>query len=374
MRVLHVIDSAGLYGAEVMLLSLATEQLALGLSPMILSIGEPGLPEKPLEIAARKHGIKVQSLQLKPGLNFFGALKILKYARTENVDIIHSHGYKGNILLGIIPACLRRKPLLTTLHGWTATTKLSKIGLYVWLDKLCLRFIDRIVAVNPAMMARKPLATFRPGKVVAINNGIAPLPESAEMNIDHVLVDYCNAHYVVGSVGRLSVEKGYDQLISAFAEVIKTNAQVRLMIIGEGNQREALVALAKKLDVVDKIILPGYRDDAHQYIRLFKMYVISSITEGLPITLLEAMRAQIPVVATSVGGIPAALENGKGGLLVNPGDQNALAAAIRATLSDPEAAMIRAQCSFSELQSRYTSRQMAIEYVSVYHDVIKGVP
>jgi hypothetical protein len=116
MKILHIIDSGGLYGAEVMLLNLVAEQIKLGLDPTIASIGEKHIGEKPLETEALKRGFKLRKFSMYPGPNYPGALKILRFAHGAGIHILHSHGYKGNILFGLMPRKIRNLPLIATIH------------------------------------------------------------------------------------------------------------------------------------------------------------------------------------------------------------------------------------------------------------------
>src|SRR3989337_2476449 len=118
MKVLHIIDSGGLYGAEVMLLNLVQEQLRLGLDPVICSIGEKRFFEKPLESEGLKRGFKIKKFRMRAGPNLLGAYKILRFAHIGKFDLMHTHGYKGNILFGLLLRGLRKIPLVSTLHGW----------------------------------------------------------------------------------------------------------------------------------------------------------------------------------------------------------------------------------------------------------------
>ena len=120
MHILHIIDSGGMYGAEVMLLNLVEEQIRQGLSPVIASIGGVQSGEKPLELEAHKRGFPLKIFRMRPGPNLIGAMEILKYAKSTRCDLLHSHGYKGNILFGFLPKKIRRLPLVATLHGWTS--------------------------------------------------------------------------------------------------------------------------------------------------------------------------------------------------------------------------------------------------------------
>ena len=106
LKVLHLIDSEGLYGAENMLLALVQEQIKSGMEPLILSAGTPEIAEKALEIEARKRGLPVLKFRMKPGMNLIKACQILRIAKRHGINIMHSHGYKFNILLGLMPSPL----------------------------------------------------------------------------------------------------------------------------------------------------------------------------------------------------------------------------------------------------------------------------
>lgn len=116
MKILHIIDSDGFYGAGVMLLNLMAEQTKCGLKPVIVSIGEKHIKEKPLETDALKRGLQVWKFKITPGPNLDGALEFLRYAKREGFDLLHSHGYKGKILFGSIPRTIRQLSIVLTLH------------------------------------------------------------------------------------------------------------------------------------------------------------------------------------------------------------------------------------------------------------------
>ena len=174
MRVLHVIDSGGMYGAEVMLLNLVEEQIRQGLNPVIASIGDHHCGEKAIEVEARNRNFPVESFRMVPGPNFIGAWKILNYAKSTNCALLHSHGYKANILFGFFPKTIRRLPLMTTVHGWTSTeTTFSRMRLYEWLDSLTLSRMDAVVLVNKGMLAHPKIAGRKTVNFYIVNNGIS---------------------------------------------------------------------------------------------------------------------------------------------------------------------------------------------------------
>lgn len=370
MKVLHIIDSGGLYGAEVMLLNLIAEQIKLGADPVICSIGELNISEKPLEKEARKRGFKVEIFRMRPGPNILGALKVLRFAHREHFNLMHSHGYKGNILFGFIPRKIRKIPLLSTLHGWTNTGSLNRMKIYEWLDSKSLKYIDAIVVVNKAMLSNPEFGNQNGVNLFTINNGIP----SHELNIntdtlDKEIINFCRQGFTIGSIGRLSTEKGFDFLIGAVHKLIKNGIDLRLVIIGEGYKRDELQQEINKQNLSGKVYLPGYRNSANQYLPFFNIFALSSFTEGLPITMLEAMQAKIPIVATKVGGIPDVLENGITGILVSPYDTTGLAEGILTLYKDRKLRTDLTVKAEQTLKKEYTSSKMAKQYYKIYKEL-----
>lgn len=374
MKILHVIDSGGLYGAEVMLLNLAQEQLRQELSPVIASIGDPDIVEKPLERQARRLDIPVTPFRMRAGLNYCGAKKILDYCQKNKFNIIQSHGYKGNILLGFLPRQVRKKPLLSTVHGWTSTSGLSKIRLYEWLDSKSLRFSDAVVLVNAAMLEKPGLARLKTkNKISVIDNGI-PIQEpevGALKSLDNDIVDFCRDAIIIGAIGRYSREKGFDILIEALRLLRKHKGNIKLLLIGDGKLRVEYQKIVTQYQIKDSVMLAGYRQDAWRYLSLMNVLAMPSRTEGLPITLLEAMRGKVPIVATTVGGIPRVITDGKMGTLVPAENANVLAQGIQRLIEQKELAETYTKYAYQHFISTYSSTSMAKKYHQVYNNLCR---
>jgi len=140
MKVLHLIDSEGLFGAEMVLLHLIREHAKLGIESVLGSLTSDGSEAKSLDTAADESGINVKKFHVKKGLDILGALRMARFAREGRFDLIHCHGYKPDILMGMLTSSSRGLPYLVTFHGWTATQSFSRIGAYGWLDaarRLC---------------------------------------------------------------------------------------------------------------------------------------------------------------------------------------------------------------------------------------------
>jgi glycosyltransferase involved in cell wall biosynthesis len=368
MRILHVIDSQGVYGAETVLLNLASEQLARGDRPAVLSIGSTGAPEKAIEVEARRRGIECLPLRMRDGLNLAGGAEILAVAGRQGADVIHSHGYKGNILLGLQPRRSRREPVITTLHGWTARSTFSKLGLYRALDQLVLSRLDAVVVVNERMLRLRPVAKLG-DSATFIANGIAmatPSPGDPRLR-DAIarLRERCGP--LLGVVGRLSPEKNVTGLVAALAQLPAEHSRAGLVVLGAGPELAALESAIDGAGLRERVLLGGYVPDARDYLPHLDALVIPSLTEGLPMILLEAMAARLPVVSTRVGDIPSALAGL--GELVEPGDPRALAQGIAAVLADLPARRVLAAQAADRIANHYSAAAMAGRYAEVYNKV-----
>lgn len=378
MKILHIIDSGGLYGAEIMLLNLVQEQIKIGLEPTICSIGGKGIVEKPLESEATKRGVRVEKFRMSPGPNLIGVFKILKYAKKEQFDILHSHGYKGNILFGFIPKSYRRIPLITTLHGWTSTKALTKMKLYEWLDAKSLKHIDAVVAVNRVMFMHHMFKNNGHTNLFVVNNGIPALnfttgkmEHQKNCDLNREIIEFCQDSFIIGSIGRLSKEKGFNNLVESVYELNKIGLKAKLIIIGEGYERDNLEKLIMKLGMKDNVLMPGYENEAWQYLPLFDVFALPSLTEGFPITILEAMQSGVPIVATRVGGVPEILDEGAAGVLVKPGDVKVLTQEILSLLKNPTCRTNIAKKAKEIAFTRYSDKNMALEYQKIYMSLVK---
>lgn len=364
MKILHVIDSGGLYGAEVMLLNLAAEQLQQGHEPIIASIGCPGEGQKPLESEALRRGISVEPFRMKSGFNVLGGWNIVRYAQAKQIDVLHSHGYKGNILLGCIPRGMRKIPVVTTLHGWTSTSHLGRMRLYEWLDGQILKWIDKVVLVSENYR-NHPRLKLKADAVRVISNGIGSV-DSPHGTLDPVIVDFCRGGETLAAVGRLSPEKNFSFLIRTLHLLHERGYPFRILFLGEGREKKQLENLGRELGLEHNLFFAGFRPEARHYLPLTKALVLSSLTEGLPMVVLEAMIAGTPVVSTPVGGIPEVLEHGRLGMLYPLNDMEALADILVALRMDNESLRQMVETAGAVVRKKFSSAAMATAYNEVY--------
>jgi len=171
---------------------------------------------------------------------------------------------------------------------------------------------------------------------------------------------------IVANVARLVPQKGQNYLVEAAAIVTKTRPDVRFAIVSDGELRGEIMAQADALGIGDKLVITGMRTDVTEVLAASAVFVLSSLWEGMPLSLIEAMSVGVPAVATDVGGVGQLLKDGVTGLLVPPSDAQALADAIADSLDHPEAARDRAAAAKEMVVREYDTRTMIRRWEAVY--------
>lgn len=283
-------------------------------------------------------------------------------------DVVCTQGYKADV----IAAVYRKVPTLALTPGWTA--KDWKIRLFEWLDKRTLRKHSAIGIVSPAHRGEIIRYGVDAERIFFLPTALdmADLPESYSFTDMEGILEPCQAQYLIGYVGRLSVEKGGRFLLEAMPSVLQQLKDVLLLMVGEGDQRAALQAQAQTLGIQEAVRFLGERADARQIIGALHLLVLPSLTEGLPNVILEAFAYKTPVVATAVGGVPELVKDGETGWLVPPRDPHALAQAIVEALSHPEEARRRAENAYRHLLQHFTVEKQVDAWEQALHAAVEN--
>lgn len=360
MKVAHLIDSGGLYGAEQVLMMLCKEQQRQGLHPCIVSCGLPGETDKPIETAARQQGIDLLVWRMPAGINISGTRDLIAQLKNQNVALLHSHGYKFNILLGILGKKEIGLPLVSTVHGYVKAKFPKKMWIYELLDRIFLKRFDAIVLVSEKM---QEISAFRNSKKTrVIKNGISSNAPSVTAALE-------GNPYQLLAIGRLSPEKGFDYLVRAIAELNSREVICQLTIFGDGGLRNSLNDLINELNQQNNITLAGFVADAQQHFHEYQLIVMPSLTEGIPVTLLEAMRNKTPIIASAVGGIPEVL-GVSSEFLIKPANVGEIVSKTKAWFAKGEAHKQQlVDENYRRFMEGFSAEKMADKYFSLYESI-----
>lgn len=356
---IQVVSTGGLYGAERVLLDLAAYLQEQGWISHVVAV--EGAGAQAVLSRAKAMGISAEAFSTgRLGVSDIVS-RLRAVLRRHDSGVVHSHGYKPDILLSL-PGVSSGWRRISTCHTWYRET--WKMRAWEYLDKRVLRGFDAVAAVSAHIEQELLEAGVSRVKVHKIDNGIdAP-------GCDPLLGAKLRAEFgiapeapLVVQIGRLAPSKRNDLVLQALAKMPR---DVCAIFAGEGEERGAVERLACELGVSGRIRMAGYRTDVLAFLSAADAMVISSDHEGLPIVLLEAMAAQCPIVSTRVGDIGNVLLDGRDGWLVPPGDADALAAALTAALVSPDEARARAQSAFFAFESRHSRRAMGTKYLQLY--------
>lgn len=262
-------------------------------------------------------------------------------------DIVHTHGYRADVLHSPISRALDI-PIVSTVHGFTGGG--WKNRLYEWMQRHALRRCDAVVAVSRKMGAELAEQGIDPDRLLVIPNAWTPAAPPIPRDEARRALGIPPGVFVVGWVGRISREKGLDVLVDALPRL--ADLSLRVVVMGDGPERATVGSQAARLRVADRIDWRGPVADAGRWMAAFDAWVLSSRTEGTPVTLFEAAAAYAPIVATAVGGVPDVVSPDMA-LLVPPEDPGALAGAIRAVFDDRGLAVARAARARERIERAY---------------------
>jgi glycosyltransferase involved in cell wall biosynthesis len=295
--------------------------------------------------------------------------RMTKICSDREVDVWHAHDYKTN-LLGLLVRRRRPMRLITTCHGWVERTWRTRA--YYLADWLTLRQYERVVAVSSDIYAACRRLGVSAERLRLIENAIDTdeyVRGQSHAEAKRALA-WPSQRAMVGAVGRLSHEKGFDILLDAVALLLNKGRDVGLAVAGDGPAREALQQRAAARGLADRVRWLGFQQDLVPLYEAMDVYALSSRREGLPNVLLEAMSLETPVVATRVAGVPRLIDDGANGLLTPIGDARALADAIARLLDDGPLRQRLAAAGRQTIVERYSFSARMAKIANLYDDLL----
>ena len=294
--------------------------------------------------------------------------RLLGLCREHHVAVWHGHDYKSNAL-GLLLRRFHRMKMVTTTHGWGAIV--GRVPLYNRIDMAVLPYYERVVSVSRDQSELCEAAGVRRKRLTVIENGIdleryhraeSSRPARESLNVPTGLT-------LIGAAGRLSPEKGFDVLINAIALLHEQGRDIGLVIAGDGPDRPRLDELIARQRQPRRFILLGHQPEMSPLYNAVDLFALSSLSEGLPNVLLEAMAMSLPVVATHVGGVPQLIDDQVNGLLIPSNDVPALAAAITRIIETPRLARELGRSARVLIESRFSFAKRMERMVEVYESL-----
>ncbi len=330
-RLLHLIAPTQFGGAERVLLGLADQIHTDRFQISIGSFVNARFRNNEFLDILKRRNIPGATFWLRRTFDFENIPRIARFIRRREIDILHTHGYRSDIM-GLLAARITGRPVVSTLHGWVPID--SKLRLYERADKLALFFFDRIIAVSEEIRRTLRAAGVPGRKIIKLHNAIQ-VEENADGNGGEGGRERLG-EFRIGMIGRLSPEKNVDSFLRTASLLGKKHGHLKFVIAGDGPERERLERLSAGLGLSSKVTFMGFVKDPEPIYRTLDLLVIASSTEGIPLVLLEAMKHSVPVISTRVGGVPEVISSGVDGILIDRADPRLLGEAVETLLMDRE--------------------------------------
>lgn len=358
--ILQIVAPGEVGGLESVVLALAAGQTRRGHNVIVAVVSEPRVGQHPFVAALAAAGVTAVPLVLPPHAYLKERALIKELVDREHPDIVHTHGYRADILHAA--SRLRRNfATVTTLHGS------SRVGgsstLHEFVQMVLLRRFDAVIAVSRHLGDQLRRTWVRPERLHVIPNGWTDRILIAGSSEARRRLNLPANGVVVGWVGRLIPIKGADVFLRAVRHL--TALPLTISIIGDGSERVRLEELATAERISDRVRFHGTVSEAARYLSAFDVFVLSSRSEGTPVTLLEAMAAKVPLVVTRVGGVPEVV-GPEEAMVVPPENPEALAKAIHAVIQDPAAAMHRVEAAARRLHTTFGMERWIEAHDRVY--------
>ncbi len=362
-QLLHVVISMTVGGAEKLVYDMVRNEAFSEKKPVICCLNEPGeLGEKLLG-----QNFKVYFKNRKSGIDFSVVFWLRKIMKMEKIEVVHAHQYSPLFYTVLAASLTSGVRVVYTEHGRFFPERKSWKRTLV--NPILALGIDHLVSISHA--TADAMATYDNlprQRINVIHNGmdcsgVAPLSDPLAKRKELGLSSSCK---VIGTAARLNSIKNIHMMIRGLKLVLKRNPDTCLVIAGQGEEGEPLKVLASKLGVADHVKFIGLRFDLHEIYQLFDVFLLTSFSEGISVTLLEAMSHGVPSVVTAVGGNCEVVEDGVTGYLVPVDDDQQFACQIISILTSPSLAQVMGAAARKRAVNCFSIQKMMAEYLKLY--------
>ena len=370
LRVLQFITPSGFYGAERWVLALArnTDPGSV-ICDLAVTREGPGQDLTLAELYPVDHGQAVHYLDMKGRFDLRVIAQLSRVIRVRKIDIIHTHGYKSDIL-GLLAARRTGIRCVSTPHGFSGKVG-WKLGTFIKIGIYTLRHFDRVSPLSEELMSDMRRFRVPEENTRFIRNGV-DLTE-----IDEVIGGFSppkkeNGVRTLGFIGQMIPRKGLGDLLTVFDALYRRDPELQLQLIGDGRERAVLESQAQAQESRDGVSFLGFRSDRLELLAGMDLFVMTSSLEGIPRCLMEAMAVGVPVVAYDIPGVDQLITHGETGMLAPYGDKVALERCCREVLENQELAGKLVNNGRRLIDEHYSAARMAREYENLFGELVDG--
>jgi len=325
-------------------------------------------------LATRAAGIEIDVVPERRRFDLAVVTGLKKIVAGREPALVITHSVKSHFLVWR-SRLWKQYPWIAFHHGYTTTDR--KMRVYNRFDRWSLPKADLVITVcNAFARELSTVARVAPERIRVQHNSIRPVsrPAAEDVRALRERLGIAENELVILSVGRLSKEKAQADLITAFKQLCVTNPDLncKLVIVGDGPERKSLESSSSQSGLAQRIIFAGQVSDVQPFYAMAEVFVLPSHTEGSPNVLLEAMAANVPIVATAVGGVPEIVANEESALLVPANDPAGLAAAIARLLIDADLALPLTKNASELVMKNHSAQEYVRSLIRIYDEVVSA--
>jgi glycosyltransferase involved in cell wall biosynthesis len=365
MKVVHLHKIKGLSGSERHLLTLLPALRERGVDARMISLGVERSDAPRFYRAVQELDIPHRIVRCTTDVNPRMARDVIRAVRAERPDLVHTHLVHGDVY-GAIAGAATNTPYLSSRHN----DDRYLLGPFRYVDRAFARNARRLIAISDAVRRFLEGVGLPNEKLVTVHYGLDALP-NVPSEITPEAAGVPPDVPLVLAVGRLIPQKDHATLVHAFARIHAEHPDAVLAILGNGPLETETLALARDLGLDGAVLVPG-RMEIRDWLERADVFVHTSRWEGFGIVLLEAMLARLPIVATRVSAVPEVVVDGETGVLVEPGDAGAIAAALTGFFADPARAQDYGEAGFVRVRREFSVARMTDRTLRIYEEVLRG--
>ena len=310
---------------------------------------------------------------LNPLKDLLALIEIYRFIKKNNINIVHTHSAKAGILGRWAARCARVKIILHTIHGWSFNDYQSLVlkHFYIWLEKIAAEFTNKLIIVSNHDK-QKGLQNHigDEDKYILVSYGIDRNEFNVKDNTIREELELDDKDLLVGTISCLKPQKSPQDFIKLCFLTNKVLPHVKFVLVGDGVLRKKIERLIRKFNLEKKVILTGWRRDIPKILSALDCFVLTSLWEGLPISVLEAINASRPVIVTNTGGIAEVIEDGKTGFLFEPRDIKSMSDKLSTILGDEDLRRKIATDAKVSLGQNFSLEHMVSNTQAVYENLI----